>query len=56
MGGRQQSQTIRHRAFHAVSFHGTLQGFVSGHDFSRADNAHKMSRALAPELADTPRA
>ena len=27
----------------------TLKGFVTGHDFSRADKADKMSRALAPE-------
>ena len=25
------------------------EGFVSGHDFSRADKANKMNRALAPE-------
>jgi hypothetical protein len=24
------------------------RGFVTGHDFSRADNASKMNRALAP--------
>jgi hypothetical protein len=27
----------------------TLARFVTGHDFSRADKANKMKRALAPE-------
>ena len=35
----------------SVSYHGTTsvpEGFVSGRDFSHADNADRMNRALAP--------
>jgi len=38
-----RSQGPEQAGEHSISF-----GFVTGHDFSRADKANKMNRALAP--------